>query len=544
MSQCSIKPNSKLRKHINCFMAATVLLACTSVMAPAFADDSMTSNLSKLEDKYFQHDFSKDETTDRLERLEKLVFGEARTGGNEQRLKTLLDMVPDLNAPKADDAASKPSSPAPTQPAPKRTYKAEEPVPDKTVDREPSPNDSSYPAVTAIEKKLLGRDYIGESVGKRLDRLEIKAFGKTAASDELQDRVDRLKSATGIDIAKAKPANSEWADEEEDPDLAGSQGVQPFTGIAGDDPSQQRNYRKQAQGGYQRPKPYDPYAGTGTFGAGSSGTSSSGGYGSGSFGGGNTAAADPGMPQAAPDFSRGASGAAPPVAPQLGVSQKLALLEREVFKKTYDKETILNRLNRLETTVFPQDKPASDRSLPERMGRLLAAVPISPNAATAAADPPPAPKRKRDPDFPDLDFGPSNLSSANQAPRGQGGLSKIINGLGGALSGGYSGTYSGNYAATPGTLITDPQTGLLYDQYTGTYIDPMTGAVVSRRATSGYGGMGNMGTMNGYGYPAYGGFNSGFSPSPFGRMGVGGMGGMGSGMGFGFGSGSGMRIGF
>jgi hypothetical protein len=52
--------------------------------------------------------------------------------------------------------------------------------------------------------------------------------------------------------------------------------------------------------------------------------------------------------------------------------------------------------------------------------------------------------------------------------------------------------------------------------------------------------MGTMGTMNGYGYPAYGGFNSGFSPTPFGRMGVGGMG---SGMGFGFGSG-GMRIGF
>lgn len=528
-------------------MAASLLLAYAIAINPVLADDSMSSNLSKLEDKYFQHDFSKDETPDRLDRLEKLVFGEARTGANEQRLKSLLDMVPDLNAPKVDDSANQAGSTPAPPPPPKRSYKAADPVPDKSADNEPVANDSSYPAVTAIEKKLLGRDYIGESVGKRLDRLEIKAFGKTAASEDLQDRVDRLKTATGIDVAKAKPVNSEWADEEEDPDMAGSQGVQPFSGI-GDDPSQQRNYRKQAQNSYSRPAPYDPYAGTGTFGAGGSRTGSSGS--SGSFGMGNTASADPTMPASAPDYSRGsgtAAGAAAAAAPQLGVNQKLALLEREVFKKTYDKETILNRLNRLETTVFPQDKPASDRSLPERMGRLLSAVPISPGAATAAADP--APKRKRDSDFPDLDFGPSNMQTSNMpsvAPqRGSGGLSKIINGLGNALSGGYSGSYSGSYATTPGTLITDPSTGLLYDQYTGTYIDPMTGAVVSRRATTGYGmgsmgGMGAMGTMNGYGYPSYGGFNSGFSPTPFGRMGVGsGMGGMG----FGFGSG-GMRIGF
>ncbi len=538
MSSRSEKPVNSLRKQMHCFLVASVVLACAVAVNPVCAEDSMGNNLSKLEDKYFQHDFSKDEPADRLERLEKLVFGEARSGGNEQRLKTLLDMVPDLNAPKTDDSATQQSSaPAAPSPTPKRTYKAADPLPDKSADNEPIANDSSYPAVTAIEKKLLGRDYIGESVGKRLDRLEIKAFGKTNASDDLQDRVDRLRSATGVDIAKSKPINSEWADEEEDPVAAGSQGVQPFTGI-GDDPSQQRNYRKQAQNSYTRPRPYDPYAGTGTFGAGGSNTASSGS--SGSFGMGNTASADPSMPPSAPDYSH-AGGVAPSAAPQLGVNQKLALLEREVFKKTYDKETILNRLNRLESTVFPQDKPATDRSLPERMGRLLSAVPISPGAATAAADPPP--KRKRDPDFPDLDFGPSNMSSVAPpvAPqRGSGGLSKIINGLGNALSGGYSGTYSGSYAATPGTLITDPQTGLLYDQYTGTYIDPMTGAVVSRRATTGYGGMGTMGTMNGYGYPAYGGFNSGFSPTPFGRMGVGGMG---SGMGFGFGSG-GMRIGF
>lgn len=535
------REKSKSNRFVPCLLSATVFLSLFGGCGIAYADDSMASNLAKLEDKYFQHDFSKDETPDRIERLEKLVFGESRSGSNEERLKNLMQMVPNLNdAPPAADSSS---SAPPAEPKPDRSRKnytaATPPVEDKSkpIPDEPPASDSSYPAVTAIEKKLLGRDYIGESVGKRLDRLEIKAFGKTTAADDLQERVDRLKTATGIDVAKLKPANSEWADEEED----SSGGVQPFTGIGADDPSSQRNYRKQAQNSLTRPRPsYDPYAGTGTFGAGGSAPDLGGGYPSGTYGSGPPSATAPasGMPAAAPDFSRSASSSAP--APAMGVSQQMALLEREVFNKTYDKETILSRLNRLESTVFPQDKPATDRSLPERMGRLIAAVPIS----SAAAIPPEAPPAKKhrggDPNFPDLDFpGPGPLAqqqAQQQAQRGPGGLSKIINGLGNALSGGYTNGYS-----TPGTLISDPQTGLLYDQYTGTYIDPMTGAVVSRRTVNPMmGGMGGMGLGGmtrmggGYGYPSYGGFNSGLSPiSPMGGMG---------GMNFGFGGG-GVRFG-
>ena len=515
---------------IGCLALSFALSAMTGAMQSCLADD-MGSNLSKLEDKYFQHDFSKEETPERLERLEKLIMGESRTGSNDERLKTLLDLVPNLNAAAAAETPPAQSQPSTAAPPPSR--KADRPmtpIADAKEEHEPIQNDSSYPAVTAMEKKLLGRDYIGESVGKRLDRLEIKAYGKTSASDDLQERVDRLKSSTGIDVARMKPPGSEWADEDEDP----NGGVQPFTGIAGDDPSAGRNFRKQqALNSFERPRTgSDPYAGTGTYGAGGA-LPPSNNYSSGTYGSGSGTAyrhPDESMPPSAPDYSasRPGGGSAPAGAPHMGVSQQIALLEKEVFNKTYDRdkqETILTRLTRLETNVFPQDKPATDKSLPQRMGRLLAAVPLSQGM------PEPAPQRgkKKDPDFPDLDFPPSSLSQQMPQPApqrsGGGGLSKIINGLGNALGGGYT----TSYPVAPGNLVTDPSTGLLLDQYTGTLIDPMTGAVVSRRGTS------NMGGMGGYGYQNYGGFNNGLSPmTPFG--------GMGSGMNFGFGGG-GIRFG-
>ena len=505
----------KVKGLWTCLLSAGCALVLCNSFIPALAEEStMASSLTRLEDKYFQHDFSKEEPGERIERLEKLIYGEARTGSNEERLNMLLSLVPNLNS-KAEEATP-PAAAAVPPPVdtrssqPRKTLKPDTPLPDSTRDTEPIPDDNSYPAVTAMEKKIFSRDFVGESIGKRLDRLEIKAFGKTSASEDLPDRVDRLKSTTGIDIARSKPANSEWADEDEDASMAGSQGIQPFTGLNTDDPVSQRNYRKQQQNSYSRPRPsFDPYAGTGTFGAGNS--MPSGGGSSGSFG--TTDRSTAGMPPAAPDFSRPQDNSGAPIpAPALGVSQQISLLEREVFRKSYDRETILNRLSRLESTVFPQAKPAADKSLPERMNRLLAAVPLS----QASADTAPARKRRGgDPDFPDLDFGsPGSLSSSQKQMPGQGGLSKIINGLGNALTGGSSGSYT-----TPGHLITDPSTGLLYDQYTGTLIDPMTGAVVGRR------------NMGGSPYPAYGGFNSGLSPvTPYG------------GMGFGFG-GSGLRMG-
>lgn len=454
--------------------------------APAFSLDAEMTSLSKLEQKFFHHDYPKDDKTVRIERLEKLVYGETKSGGNEERISSLLSLISDLTPPAvAEDSSSQ-------TPAAKPALTAQEPLQQEPAGQEPEndgpvANASSYPAVTAIEKKLLGRDYVGESVGKRLERLETKAFGKKSASEDMQERMDKLKAYTGIDVAKVAPAGSDWSDEDEAASETAMQhpgiepNIQPFTGLGSAgrgrdlvDPTGRPIHR-----GYP-----DRYAGTGTFGAG-------------------------GMPPRAPELARDTMPTPAPNA--VGMNQQLALLEKEVFRKTYSNETIPARLNRLEATVFPSDKTAADKALPDRVSRLVTAIPISQANNVAKS------KLRRDPDFPDMDD--MDMDGIPVAPqRTQGGLSKIINGLGSMLGGG--GSYTGGYAGAPGTLVNDPATGMLYDQYTGTLIDPMTGAVVGRRSTSSQ---------------TYGGFGSGFSPvSPYGMGG--------SGMGFGFG-GSGIRFG-
>ena len=73
-----------------------------------------------------------------------------------------------------------------------------------------------------------------------------------------------------------------------------------------------------------------------------------------------------------------------------------------------------------------------------------------------------------------------------------------------------------------GTLIPDPQTGLLLDRVSGNLIDPATGVVVGQRMVPG------MATPNQIG--GFGSFSNGFSP--FGSTP------------YGYGSGTGMRFGF
>jgi hypothetical protein len=214
----------------------------------------------------------------------------------------------------------------------------------------------------------------------------------------------------------------------------------------------------------------------------------------------------------------------------MGLSQEVSLLENELFRKTFANETIPNRLNRLEGIVFPGQRPPSDMSLPDRVNRILSAVPISEPSVAQAPRRSVAQAPRQDAD--DLD--PQMPPTAPQ--RTGGGLSKIINGLGNLLGGG-----GGVYGAAPyaSNLVTDPTTGLLYDRVSGNYIDPNTGMVIPRGGagmpvpvTPGYGYGGSP-----YGYNrGYAGFNNGLSPigSPYNSYG--------SGMHFGFG-GSGIRFG-
>lgn len=489
-----------------------IVLAGFVIAVPSrAADAAIDPTVARMETKLFRHEYPKDELDARLERLEKMVFGEGKSGSSPERIKNLMSAVPNLdNESGGEDRAANPDSrslgtaDAPEQPnaAGERTAK------NKVSDGERPPDGSRYPAVTAIESKLFGKDFGSEAVNKRLERLETKVFGHPSGIDDLSERVDRLKQRTGIDIAKQAPPGTDWADDDE----IGAPAVgSPVAGGGGEDGRSfsGRDLRKDL--GIPDQGISDRWTGTGSYGM--AGTASPRKAPAVARSNGARAPVDDdGMPpQMVPGSAIAAAGQ------PIGLNQQVGALEQEIFGKSYIRDALPARLSRLETTVFPQQKPAVDKSLPERVSRLLTVVPLSrggPPQRSIAQNGGRA--RQVDPDF--ADFEDATGMPQGQQPRSGSGLSKIINSIGSFLTGGYT----GGYPIAPNGIVTDPQTGLWLDPRTGSLIDPITGAVVGQRAVQP--GIGS--SMNGFGS-----FSNGFAPygvAPYGT-------GYGTGMHFGFG---------
>lgn len=541
------------RRQAHSFKMQMVLAAAAAAfsLSPAWAAAPGGNDFEKLENKFFHRTYVKDTSDARLGRLEKMVFGEAKEGSDRDRLDNLMKMLPQDDPEIAEQGtAGGGGSTAPSKAGAGRTASSS---PAKTAPAPRGDEGTAYPAVSAIERKLLGRDFEGEQVEERLTRLEKKAFGKQSASTDLSERMDALKERTGIDVARRPAAGSDWNDEEDDdtdypepsaPSSRRYSGVpmadsgKSFSGrdVAGD-LNKAFNRQPQRSTGYGGSGSYG-MSGTGGSGSLSSGGSGSYGFGSGStrpfggsssssFGGQRSSAGtiDPDAgndriaytPPAAPPLKRGEM---PPTAPARsaaggmggsaqgggGLTISLDQLETQVFGKTY-RDPLIQRLERLETTVFPGDKNAKSRTPAERVARLATVIPIgaapqSQLSHNAAGNRPEAFDGDGGVDRFDQQI-PADAQIAQQRSRNRGGLGKIINSLGNFLGGGMA---VGSFPMNSGTLITDPQTGMLLDQYSGNLINPATGAVVGRKAGFGY-----PATVPGYGMNS---FNNGFS-SPY-----------------------------
>jgi hypothetical protein len=502
---------------------------CAEVSADNFTD-SAASSVAKLEEKFFQHSYGKDDTQVRLERLEKMVFGSAHTGSTSERVTDLLKAVPVTQSADASNAGDQTdASQAITSKKPKSEKTKAPPTASQGDSQDSTIADGSasdYPAVTAMEKKSLGKTYVGEPVSRRLDRLETKEFGRPSSSTDLSERVDRLKQRTGVDIARMAPAGSDWTDDDDDNAMP-MPITQAPTGKPGEDGRSFSGHdmRADMKKAFGMPGSRTYGGSSGSYGMNDYGGGAGGGSGAYGFGAGASAvdSLSDTLPTA-PPRKKVSSGDDPYVA-SMGLNQQVTALENEIFGKTYAKEALPVRLNRLEATVFPKDKPASDQPLPDRVKRLLAAVPISEQRITT---------RSRHSD-PDLDLSDS-LDDAGlngtgtQAQHSRSGLSKIIGQLGNLLGG----SSIGGYPMQTGTYITDPQTGMLLDQYTGNLINPATGAIVGTRSVPMYGSGMYSGGLGNYG--SFGSFGNGFSPygTPYGSPYYGGMS---PGLHFGFGGG-------
>jgi hypothetical protein len=181
---------------------ALAILSVTLTVTGVFAAGAQ--DLNNLETRFFEHTYPQDTTEDRLTRLEKMVFGEARTGDDQSRLQQLVNAVP-APAPSDDSRnqaqsqggsnqmGNQPGNHFGTQSGSSNPQDSTNTTPaSQSDDDADNTSGTDYPRVTELETVLLGKTYQGEPIKHRLDQLELKIFGKSHAAEDLADRVDRI----------------------------------------------------------------------------------------------------------------------------------------------------------------------------------------------------------------------------------------------------------------------------------------------------------------------------------------------------------------
>lgn len=169
---------------------AVAVIVCVVLSPQVFA--AGPSDLNSLENRFFEHTYPQDTTEDRLTRLEKMVFGEARTGDDQSRLQQLMNAVP---AQQTTDNSTQSQTASQTGPDGQSNQSQASNNGSQSggqSDDSDTASGTDYPRVTELEKVLLGKTYQGEPIKHRLDQLELKSFGKTHSNEDLADRVDRI----------------------------------------------------------------------------------------------------------------------------------------------------------------------------------------------------------------------------------------------------------------------------------------------------------------------------------------------------------------
>ena len=166
-----------------------------------FCTDNIAGQIEKLEKNYFGYDYKGETTAQRLERLEKAVYGSATKDTPQKRIQRLQRDMPQY------------ATAAPSAENPEAAYE-NEPQPMETADA-----DVKYPVVDKIEREIFKKDYSGEDIYKRLSRLEKQVY-KKESNAPLSERVDSLRASV---LANARVRDdSSIVLEEYDPGITGA----------------------------------------------------------------------------------------------------------------------------------------------------------------------------------------------------------------------------------------------------------------------------------------------------------------------------------
>jgi hypothetical protein len=317
-------------------MAGAVIALSLFLSSGAYAADlnnSEIQDLDKLETRFFEQTYPKEASEARLERLEKLIFGEAHQGDQEQRMQTLMNSLPSKDPP-ADSGSD--SAPAASDDGSQPAQSAQ---PSGQDDQASAGDTTDYPKVDAIEQVMLGKTFKGEALAKRLDQLEFKAFKQTSTDPDLSERVSRLEEYVQKHMHKS---------------------VDQLV-----DPRNAYNYQSVDDNDNVRAPAYAEGPGGGGYGYAGGGGQPAYGGGSGSYGMNPPAYAGGNQNQ---DYW------AAPVAGSPDASQ-VAWLEQHVYgRQSSPNVPIIDRLKRLEATVFPSEPVDPNTSIQGQISVLVNAV--------------------------------------------------------------------------------------------------------------------------------------------------------------------------
>lgn len=198
-------------RAIVCSLAALSVVFCLNVQAATSLDAATLQKLTQLERKYFEESFDADTDEARIERLEKLVFGEPASGAVQPRIEKLVAAVAAAHENNFDadnlgtqvkqtttSGAALPSAGKTHQPTKTAAQQVLDPddssMSDDDADVDPSSSrQDNYPHVTALEREILGKSFVGQPLVERFSRMETKAFGVPSQSQDLSQRTDALE---------------------------------------------------------------------------------------------------------------------------------------------------------------------------------------------------------------------------------------------------------------------------------------------------------------------------------------------------------------
>lgn len=138
----------------------------------SFAGNTQFADISKIENDIYGFDYLNDKLQNRVERLEKSIYGKISSGDLNNRIKKLTS---DITAEQIGLEIE------PTE----DTFIEQETVADNTV---------NYPIVDEIEMKIFNQTFKNRDFHTRIVKIEQKIFGKIYDVDDYSTRMDRIKA--------------------------------------------------------------------------------------------------------------------------------------------------------------------------------------------------------------------------------------------------------------------------------------------------------------------------------------------------------------